>query len=641
MNEQLLEQLQQLVCTMPSFAAFEKRLERLQVHMASSVDVTGDEEANDKVADVTDTMTTLIEDLIDAITNALASEAYKQDVRYIEQLQMKLQAENEALHTVRDIAEQQAAANAHGPIVLQQWIQQHGQQLHQQLPIAQWQQALHDYHTLTANIAQFNAQAIAYTSERYIATSSFTKRLLLSRKKRRALHAEGKHLQTMHAQLTKDVALFAQNMDNIRTAWQLHAPVIAAFYNDAASSASHQTYVEKAAQQLKRNNEAFNELARIMRIWRPYVELHALLQSVQQQYAVRTTHALSFPHALTYAQLEQMLQRFNDALSQPVVTTSQWQQQTLIVPTIDEEIFDFQAAPIRSYRGFITVPVTIAVLAGSYFWATTSLSDEIDTFTSSFTTANEDPTSTSDAASSAAASVEPTSASTTTTGANIQPDGVRQTVGYIVASHGNVPIYSHPDADKAPIGYLNAGETYKVLAVSERMRMKLSNNEWVIYDKDDVRFEQQELEARLQPIYAPLHEATVTSKTVPVFSEPTRNSDVIGYLEDVSTVTIYNTAVGEWIDVGNNAWVEEMKYLSISWPYAANAMANPIGQLTVTTSQFLNVRNKPGISGQIVGRLDEYETVYIYGIDQATGWLQVGEDGWVSGESKYVNYDVY
>ncbi|OCS84350.1 SH3 domain-containing protein [Caryophanon latum] len=237
-----------------------------------------------------------------------------------------------------------------------------------------------------------------------------------------------------------------------------------------------------------------------------------------------------------------------------------------------------------------------------------------------------------------------TSSSQTTTNSSIiyPVTNHSSSLGYVTPSHDRVPVFSHPDADGTPIGYLRAGEAYDILAVSERLRMKLGEDQWIVYNKSDVSFNQQELNARLQTNATPLQPATVTSHNVAIFSQPSRSSAMIGYLENKSTVSIYDTASGDWVDIGNGAWVESDKHLSISWPYTGkNSLPNPIGEAIIKTDDFLNVRASTNVNGQVLGRLLNGERVNVYAVDNATGWLKVGSNAWISGDKKYVTYTKY
>ena len=153
-------------------------------------------------------------------------------------------------------------------------------------------------------------------------------------------------------------------------------------------------------------------------------------------------------------------------------------------------------------------------------------------------------------------------------------------------------------------------------------------------------FYQHELETALNTSNDSIRTEQVVADFIPVFESDSRESAVIGFLEDESDVSIFEMPNSKWANIGNNAWIEADKYLHIDWTFAPVAGGEPIGEIEVLEN-VLNVRQADMKESNLIGQISRGDTLYVYDISQSTGWYSLGEYGWVSNDDNYVSYTSY
>lgn len=199
-----------------------------------------------------------------------------------------------------------------------------------------------------------------------------------------------------------------------------------------------------------------------------------------------------------------------------------------------------------------------------------------------------------------------------------------------------VYVYENANAESEKVGIL-ADTIYQVVAFTENGWIQIDEDAWVKYD-ESIELQQQSLENKMTVGYkTALRTEKTTSSFIPVFAESNRESAVIGYLEDVSSVDIYEMPNSEWANIGTNAWIEAQKYMDIDWSFVPEGEGNPIGMLIVETD-VLNVRQNDSIDSNLLGTLKKGREVGVYAISYGTGWYRIGTEGWVSPDPNYSTY---
>ncbi|SOC23902.1 SH3 domain-containing protein [Ureibacillus xyleni] len=200
-----------------------------------------------------------------------------------------------------------------------------------------------------------------------------------------------------------------------------------------------------------------------------------------------------------------------------------------------------------------------------------------------------------------------------------------------------VIVYENANDNSAEIGNLG-DQDYEIMAFTENGWMQIGEDAWVFYDDEKMTLYQQQLKQRLNMDYELiLRTEETTVPFIPVFSENSRDSAVVGYLENSSYVDIYELSNSNWAKIGQSAWIESDKYLTIDWNFDPVADGKPIGTLTVNTPK-LNVREEDFQQSNLLGTLPNGTKVDVYEISDSTGWYRIGEDGWVTSDPQYSSF---
>ena len=201
-------------------------------------------------------------------------------------------------------------------------------------------------------------------------------------------------------------------------------------------------------------------------------------------------------------------------------------------------------------------------------------------------------------------------------------------------ANNEILVYERANNESSKIGYL--GETgYEVFAFTENGWMQIGEDAWVFYDDQYITLDQSSLSNSLNMYNAPILRTEGTTSTfIPIFAENNRESIVIGYLENVSDIDIYELPTSKWANIGTNAWIEADKYLDIDWDFVSQEYGEPIGTLTVDISA-LNVRDMDYQESNLLGILPKGTTVNVYEVSNSTGWYRIGMEGWVSEDPEF------
>ncbi|MEE1130644.1 MAG: SH3 domain-containing protein [Caryophanon sp.] len=544
------------------------------------------------------------------------------------------------------------------------WLRQYEQEaIEREMPVKDLESNLEfpsklkwDIHYFNENVANYNAQFKQKTNVHLL------KRILFRKSELQSLNEIYKLLTQKERTYKERLGLVYLKEQQLLESWYDYDVEVESIMQPLQDDlmTQQQIYNEEIAQQQTENERLLQDANTLINSWLPIVKAHMLIKQLDENVA----STIVFVHVKRHLAMRKDISSYNEKLMEKTIVQEQyeWNHTPLLPQETIHSLHPIEGKHLSSYRIVTLLPLTATAFIGLGTVSSTVVSslqnensalfqlinneddydeqydddsDYDDTDEYNYETYDAD-----DSSHTPTARVTDSTRSVTT----ISPSSISSSdsLGYVTPSHDRVPVFSHPDADGTPIGYLRAGEAYDILAVSERLRMKLGEDQWIVYNKSDVSFNQQELNARLQTNATPLQQATVTSHNVAIFSQPSRSSAMIGYLENKSTVSIYDTASGDWVDIGNGAWVESDKHLSISWPYTGkNSLPNPIGEAVIKTDDFLNVRASTNVNGQVLGRLLNGERVNVYAVDNATGWLKVGSNAWISGDKKYVTYTKY
>ncbi|RHW39922.1 hypothetical protein D1B33_03490 [Lysinibacillus yapensis] len=203
-------------------------------------------------------------------------------------------------------------------------------------------------------------------------------------------------------------------------------------------------------------------------------------------------------------------------------------------------------------------------------------------------------------------------------------------------------VYERANDESSKLGYLGDTE-YLVSAFTENGWLKIGENAWVFYDEQSITLDQWSLHNNLSTNinYEPIiRTEDTTSSFIPVFAENNRESAVIGYLENISNVDIYQLPTSKWASIGTNAWIEVDKFLDIDWSFVPEEYGEPIGTLTVDTNA-LNVRELDYQESNLLGILPKGTIVNVYEVSNSTGWYRIGTQGWVSEDPDYSTFTKY
>lgn len=212
-----------------------------------------------------------------------------------------------------------------------------------------------------------------------------------------------------------------------------------------------------------------------------------------------------------------------------------------------------------------------------------------------------------------------------------------QYLGNVYVANEGITIYDKPKGKIRP-QQLASDTSYEVSIMTESGWLKIGTDAWILYD-DTMTLEQPELTARLGTHFEPIQQARAKTDFIPVFNKSDRLGDIIGYLFNYDNVPIYETIDDEWVEVGENAWVEAKKYLEIDWNYYGyNELSSRIGSVEIITNT-LNVRTTPLKESSLRGVLKKGQYVDVYEVDPETGWYLIGEDAWISNKSELVRYE--
>lgn len=150
----------------------------------------------------------------------------------------------------------------------------------------------------------------------------------------------------------------------------------------------------------------------------------------------------------------------------------------------------------------------------------------------------------------------------------------QQVLGAVYVSTAGTTIYKKPYGEER-VEYLEKDRTYSVSIMTESGWLKIGQHAWILYT-DSMSLTQSKVEDYLATSASPIQTATVKKDFIPLFNEPDRDGDVIGYIMDGTTVNIYDTVGNDWVNVGGNAWVEAEKYLHVNWQQNVSKPTPPV-----------------------------------------------------------------
>lgn len=221
----------------------------------------------------------------------------------------------------------------------------------------------------------------------------------------------------------------------------------------------------------------------------------------------------------------------------------------------------------------------------------------------------------------------------------VQGQTTMQVLATVYTGRGNYYVHQSPSKESETRS-LEIDTSYDIYAITEKGWLKLGENAWLLFE-DWMEIDQFEMNNRLQQEGTPIRTESTTTTMVPVFEGPDRKKPVIGLLEEVQDMYIYETVNADWVKVGQDAWIEADKYFSIDWAYRDfNNMDNPIGEARILAGT-LNVRQGTSKETSLLGILQSNDVVEVYEMDPQTGWYLVAPGAYISNDAKYVEFTDY
>ncbi|WP_282155352.1 SH3 domain-containing protein [Cytobacillus gottheilii] len=205
--------------------------------------------------------------------------------------------------------------------------------------------------------------------------------------------------------------------------------------------------------------------------------------------------------------------------------------------------------------------------------------------------------------------------------------------GQATISEDGLRVRSAPGTDNTVIGTVHRGETYSI---------KQSNGEWTQLEtpfglgwvfNDYLQMDSSEHE---EPTAAE-KTGTITGSSVNVRSDSTTGGDILGKLDQGSTVKILSEKNG-WVEIsfsGQSAWVSsdyvEDQTASSS---ASTGESEPTsGNTALIKADSLTVRDTPSLNGDRIGTVTKGESFTM--LEESNDWVKVEYDtgafGWVAG----------
>lgn len=198
-------------------------------------------------------------------------------------------------------------------------------------------------------------------------------------------------------------------------------------------------------------------------------------------------------------------------------------------------------------------------------------------------------------------------------------------------------MYTGASTSDKMLAYIEPG-SYTITHISEKKWFKIDDYGWVEFGPNTEVF-QHYLNEQLKTFDDPIRTEYGKADNIPVFTGPSREDPVIGFIQGNGNVKLYEIPNSKWGRIGQNIWVELDKYFDIDWVYrqATPYYEEPIGQVYINTP-VLNVRDFDEKEGNLVGTIQAGTTLEVYEQSVRTGWYRVGVDEWVSNLSDLVTF---
>ncbi|MCP3764600.1 SH3 domain-containing protein [Domibacillus sp. A3M-37] len=135
------------------------------------------------------------------------------------------------------------------------------------------------------------------------------------------------------------------------------------------------------------------------------------------------------------------------------------------------------------------------------------------------------------------------------------------------------------------------------------------------------------------------HHTVKVDTKLNVREKPSPRAKVVGSLKNGAVVYVYSTEPGGWskIKYNNKAGYVASSYLVEQGSYSPpnkNIDYYYYGDWGYSSASNLNVRTAPSKNGKVIGQLQRYEDIYIYGT-YSNGWAKVD----YYGRTAYVSSD--
>ncbi|MEH6949153.1 dynamin family protein [Bacillus sp. JJ634] len=583
--------------------------------------------------------------LIEDVESLLQSTPYIKSVEKLQQFSSDVKEENAVLNNEWESREE-LLLNEHNTLQdkinarysMKQWI---ATDVHQALrgkyeEFKQWEATLQLYERLRTENQNF-AKEVSEFEQFFQTEIGAGKNFSAPRNLYRIARERKRALKITFNQLKKEIKEINHKLNVMEKQRDELMPNIIAYFEQQVASLKQQldTLSSEQAKQQEENKKSVITATKIVSQWKYLKNIREQLLQIQQYISeAKLTDSLSSPylHEVELESTENAIMQLNTSMYKMRLQIKDLDC-TSIEIGIPEQLPSPATLPSQLLYSF--KPVLFVVAVASVLYLGVVFKDDVKYMVDEVVTATSQ---VSDDYFSDDTSDEYENSEQSEDSTPYEQTFIEYSIGTIYDNGYETPVYNRASENGEIIAYLDDLE-YEVSHLTENGWMKVGEDAWVAYH-NEMDFYQHELESALSTSNGSIRTEQVAADFIPVFESDSRDSAVIGFLEDESDVAIFEMPNSKWANIGNNAWIEADKYLHIDWTFTPVAEGEPIGEIEVLANA-LNVRQSDKKESNLIGQVSKGDTLYVYDTSQSNGWYSLGEYGWVSNDDNYVSYTSY
>ncbi|WP_080844727.1 SH3 domain-containing protein [Cytobacillus gottheilii] len=209
--------------------------------------------------------------------------------------------------------------------------------------------------------------------------------------------------------------------------------------------------------------------------------------------------------------------------------------------------------------------------------------------------------------------------------------------GQATITEDGLRVRSGPGTDNSVIGTVHQGESY---------RIEKSNGEWTQLEtpyglgwvfNDYLQLDSNDVSNDIEESSGDEKTGTITGSSVNIRSDSTTGSEILGKLEQGSTVKILSKKNG-WVEIsfsGQSAWVSSDYVEAGTGSSTAGTTSNKLttGNTGLIKADSLIVRDTPSLNGSKIGNVTKGQSFTM--LEESHDWVKIefeeGSYGWVAG----------